>query len=484
MDPVKPATRASAATAPRGLSITLALIAVLACAGCHAWALFTGPGNFNGDAPWYLGVARALHDGVWPPDDVVSPLCRPIGFPALLALLMTFTGSANEQVWPLVVALNSLAFGLAVWLVGRIVLRLLPVPDGERRSWWPPIAAALLVALNHNFSGPLTGRLVFTEHLVVALVVGFALACLRLHERHTIGRSVVAALLGAAMLHVRVDLAPLVVVGLAVVWWLDTSTATTVRRRALAPVLALLLLLPSSLVVSLQVGRPVFVTATSLVGGSYGLLQWGTALSVSPDEWQRITWFAELEDDELERALADHTPEQRERALDLLRRHRESWSHDVEAGLMELARERMYADPLRYWIGLPLWRGVRLWWSEQPIADDDPLLGLKRVWFAACTPLVFAAFVASLWVLVSRLRRPDAMWLLAAIVVMRTFSIVGAGMLTGYGLYETRYLECVQPLAIVLLVLLAASVARTMLSRRSAPPASPAPAALPPPDGT
>ncbi len=409
------------------------------------YALRHGP-SMMGDSQWYLDVAAALAGETGIRFDFV----RPPGYPAFAALVAMVAGPGNLEALAYVHCglLSTTAYGtywIARWLA----------PQSTAMA----VAASALVAFNPT--AVQNALIILTEPLVMFLTVGFALSLVRFvawQEEAPNGswvslRSVVVALFGALLLVVRSDMIAMVLPAVLVSMFSGGLRPGMPRlgRSVAASLMVLGLCLPVVAWQSREAGQlTLLATGKTTDENHRGFARWVTTLNVSESEWKRMVY------DDIA-TMADLPPNtfsgatERDRTATLLDRlATEGTSPALEAEWVALSAERIRRNPIGYTVGLPLRRSIDFWFFKPVVGSDGFAARTTLSVYYWSYALLFGIGTIATVIFAAMPRHP--LFVLGWLVLLRTYSILGAGVLTGVGFYEQRYVRCVQPLVLLIAI--------------------------------
>jgi hypothetical protein len=427
------------------------------------------PVTDSGDSAFYIELAwNWLKNGVYgsPVNGQLAPLdMRVPGYPALIAAVFTFAGNSPRAVMLVQAVLDVAGCFLIAWIASRLA---------PTESRWRVTVAALWLAALCPFTANYTA-VVLTETLAVFLT---ALAILVLLETD-LGRPaeprgtlfatnpwLLAGIVVGFGALVRPE-TPLLLVAAGVVllwkWWRPRDLQKLVHAAVLMGVGFLLPLAPWAARNWRTLHEVQFLAPRYLA-------QPGDYVPVGFNAWTN-TWLWRFRDVYLTQwkagdkeipiddipASAFNSPEERERVEGLLEQYNDSLTIDpeIDRQFLEIARERMALHPLQTRFGVPLLRGVSMWFTPRtellpysghlfPVRvqwEDDPRDFSVTVGLAAVSYVYIGLAMVGAWIA----RRRPGWALLIAFVFLRT-----AFFTTFIETPEPRYvLECF-PAAIAL----------------------------------
>ena len=413
----------------------------------------------TGDADFYVRAARTFAElGVFqaPP---LPPFPKPPGLPLALVVLLKLTGENAIAVGLVMAAAGS----SGIWLMAAIARRVWP----ERRSLH--LAAATVFAFD-----PVQVyfcRAVLTEGLVTILVLALLLMLLR---GPGLGHIALAGATIGALTLIRTDLLALLLLVPFVILRSPrigpVRLSGTAGSLALSAAVCLLTVAPWSLYASHQTGE--FVLTAPPPRGS-GFSRWLTTLDLTPSQWRHAAWnFPRGEVDPSFVDTINLPSDEKRAARELLGRamngSREELSR-ARIGFLEMARQRTADAPIRTFLWLPAKRSLQLWARyHETVGPGDrrlfipwsPGVVVFSIWKLPFIPLALLGFLAAFYLVADK---RVAVATLAALVLLRTFSLLWAGAAAGYSLMETRYLAMAQPAAMLLAL---EALRRAVMARR------------------
>jgi hypothetical protein len=270
--------------------------------------------------------------------------------------------------------------------------------------------------------------------------------------------SISAVVSGALLVHFRADLIALTV-GLCLLAALLRAFHGRGTRRGTALAAAAMCValvastLPWSAFASHHLGRPVF-----MIRGveASGFSRWLNTLSLTPSEWTRAYW--NFDDGELDPTWFDERPladSERAAAIRFLLEARSNGraSESAEQFFFALADRRTAESRFRYYLRLPLERGVRMWMHLEQVGGAGMTLFSRWksgivIYSTLVLPVVLLGLLgfALSWPWAFRWNQPVGA-LIAISILARTFSLTFLGAVVGIALFEVRYLAMVVPLA-------------------------------------
>lgn len=441
-----------------GLSVAMAILsrfaapvrllcAVTATLLATVYILRHGPASM-GDTAWYFKTADWLVSGSAMGTD---PFTRPIGYPAFLALVDLFL--PREHLMLGVALLHALFLGIGAWIAGRVATLVVP----ER----PVVSIFVTAVVAFNPTAIQNAGIMLTEPLILLLMTAWAWSfaswwrASRFQEWSGTAWWTVAV--GLALSHMRLDLA-----GLACLVWTVVFVAagasggrpwmTAGRVAATGLVLTLIGTLPVSLWASSVRGEPTWISGTSTTDPNHDEFgRWATTMPAHEKQWKDMMYneHADLGAFPDSAFRLDAERERTQRLLDELRDT--GTSPDLERRWRQLRDERIRSAPVSYYVGLPLRRSLEFWFFRSPIGEHAwPIQWVLGAYYGAYALLFGTGFLACFWF---ALRPSGPLFVLAWLTLLRTYTILGAGVLTGHGFYDQRYVRCTQPIVLLIAVL-------------------------------
>jgi len=423
----------------------------------------------GGDTQGYWAVANNIaQNGCVSLDDADAGTCTPSwggnqlpGFPAFLAAVSVVFGSSDGAV---VIAQSILAAISIAYLTHSLGL-LTGVATVA-------VAAGLVVALSPL--GIPWARFVLTETLALATTIWvFAELIRSLAEKRL--RLVPVAVAYSAAVFMRIDglllALPIAFIG----FWLHPFRIAILRGLILAG----LVTIPVGAwwVRSVEAGLGLSPNVVAVPQGwrePVGYLAWGRTWLHSQYQYPGFDFAlpggAYQTIDPPPTAFANRQEKAQVEALvAALQRHiGESFPADIDDAFGELAQTRIAADPLRFYLWLPLLRMAKLWVnpvnsSGWPVSLDEnrgdgslvqlaleyPVAAVTKVGTAAYrAALMFGAMILGVWAVAKR-----ESVVLPIVVLALVYAIGRTAPLASLALIETRYIvECVPILEVALVV--------------------------------
>jgi len=453
-------TRGTALLRDRQYQLILVIVAFGALLRITMGVLFPRDVHTMGnDAIWYWQVARNWADfGFYSRDGISFTALRPPGFAAFLAGVFA-TGLQRPAAALVAISVTS---ATGSWTVAHIARRVFPS--------YPvlPVVAALVYAIDPVQTW--APRTYMSEGVVVPLTLAFVLATIDTIGRPTWSRFVCVGVLGALITHMRFDLAALAlaapILGIGYHGAQRRLTRHMIKGWLAAGAIAITLCVPWSVYATSQAGYPVMMSRVPPVEG---FRFWLGTTSLPSRLWAQIRrgYWRQAPQEELLPADVFYSDEEAHEVREMLREIRRlgRTPNAMDTRFRELARQRITAHPFFYYVTLPLTRSVRMWshieQAGTPVRglflDARPSSIVFSLWSAPYVLLAFAGFLLA-WTQFWKLSNP-ASWL-SNFILMRTYTILGAGTLIGAPMFEPRYLAQVEPLAIMLTLAALGAVGR------------------------